>query len=102
MDRVTVCGMTAIDCSVCLNGDVIIRRTEDVLVVGPIGSRKQYTAFIVSLDNDTRRRRIYVCCGCFFGSLKAFKKCVKRNHRWTCHLKDYLAAIAFAKRKLLR
>ena len=45
----------------------------------------------------TKNGDIYVCCGCFEGSLKEFMDKVKETHGNTKYAKEYLACIEVAK-----
>ena len=65
----------------------------DILIVGPIGSRNDYTT-IYHTDKG-----IFVRCGCFRGSLNEFSKKVKETHGESKHAKDYMALIDFVKAK---
>lgn len=67
--------------------------TSDILIVGPIGSRNDYTT-IFHTDKG-----IFVQCGCFKGSLREFEAKVKETHGENKHSKDYLALIDFVKVK---
>ena len=79
-----------------ISSDSVIRRTEHILVVGPIGSRKSFTTFSRSIHG------INVSCGCFEGTIKEFEKRVKETHGESLLAKDYLTAIKLAKSRLLR
>lgn len=79
-----------------ISSDSVIRRTEHILVVGPIGSRKSFTTFSRSIHG------INVSCGCFEGTIQEFEKRVKETHGESLLAKDYLTAIKLAKSRLLR
>lgn len=64
----------------------------DILVVGPIGSRNDYTTFARSKGDG-----IFVFCGCFDGKLSDFEKAVLETHGDSEHGKKYLLAIEFAR-----
>ena len=70
-----------------------LQNTSDVLIVGLIGSRRDYTT-IFHADKG-----VFVRCGCFKGTLDEFEAKVKKNHNGSKHEKDYLALIQFAKIK---
>ena len=57
-------------------GNAYIMSTNDYIVIGPIGSRSDYTTFY--LDKD---RNIYVKCGCFSGTIEEFENAVKETHK---------------------
>ena len=64
------------------------------MVMGPLGSRWDYTTFY--LDNDTN---IWVNCGCFNGSVKEFEKAVNETHKNNELYRDqYLNAINCVKK----
>jgi hypothetical protein len=45
----------------------------------------------------TKNGDIYVCCGCFRGSLKEFEEKVKETHGNTKYAKEYFVCIEAAK-----
>jgi hypothetical protein len=67
--------------------------SQDILTVGPIGSRSSYTT-IIHTDKG-----IYVQCGCFKGTLDEFVSEVKETHQGNKYEKDYLALVEFVKIK---
>ena len=76
-----------------LGGAGKLRKLDDILIVGNIGSRLGYTT-IYNTDNG-----IKVQCGCFFGNIDEFAKKVEETHKDTRHERDYKALIEFAKAK---
>lgn len=72
----------------------VIKSNQDYLVVGPIGSRDDYTTFCRT------KAGIWVCCGCFSGSIDEFLQAVKTKHKGTRYEQDYIAAAEFAKIKV--
>lgn len=86
------------DAWVCSNarigGNAMIRDNASWLIVGPIGSRDDFTTFFSGEDG------IYVSCGCFYGSISEFEKAVEKTHAGTKHEKDYKLAIALAKSRI--
>lgn len=72
----------------------VIKSTQDYLVVGPIGSRDDYTTFYRT------KAGMRVCCGCFNGSIGEFLQAVKTQHKGTRYELDYIAAAEFAKLKV--
>ena len=64
---------------------------DDVLIVGPIGSRSAYTQ-IYRTDNG-----IYVKCGCFFGTISEFASKVHETHQENKYERDYNNLINYAK-----
>ena len=53
----------------------LVRKSEHCLVIGPIGSRNDYTTFTRNKDGE-----IKVKCGCFFGNIPEFLDKVKKTH----------------------
>ena len=70
-----------------------IQSLSDILQVGAIGSRKEYTT-IFHTDKG-----VFVQCGCFRGTLDEFEAKVKETHQGNKHERDYLALIEFVKVK---
>ena len=66
-----------------------------ILVIGPIGSRNDYTTFFQGKD-----RKIYVKCGCFRGDIKEFTAKVEETHGNNHHGKMYKLAIEMAKEQM--
>ena len=64
---------------------------DDVLIVGPIGSRSAHTQ-IYRTDNG-----IYVKCGCFFGTINEFASKVHETHQENKYERDYNNLINYAK-----
>ena len=70
-----------------------LQKSSDILIVGMIGSRNDYTT-IFHTDKG-----VFVRCGCFRGTFEEFESKVKETHQGSKHEKDYLALIQFAKIK---
>ena len=68
-------------------------KLQDILITGPLGSRKAYTA---CYKTD---KGIFVQCGCFIGALDEFVANVKQTHNGNTHERDYLAMLEFVKVK---
>jgi hypothetical protein len=62
------------------------------LVIGPIGSRNDYTMFVRTADNN-----ILVSCGCFTGTIDEFIEKVKETHGDSKFAREYRAAVKLAK-----
>lgn len=74
--------------------DSIIKNTHDVVCIGNIGSRKFYTT-VFNTNNG-----IFVSCGCFFGTLKEFKKRVLITHKDSPqYKKEYLDMIDYIQKR---
>ena len=56
-------------------GDSYVRKSEHCFVIGPIGSRNDYTTFTRNKDGE-----IKVKCGCFFGNIRKFLDKVEKTH----------------------
>lgn len=77
------------DAKVC--GDAHIFEKDHVLVIGPIGSRNDYTTFM-----RNKRGEILVKCGCFLGTADEFLTKVQNTHGDSKHAVVYRAAVALA------
>ena len=75
--------------SIC--SDSYITDSCEYLIVGPVGSRADFTTFSKS------KTSINVVCGCFAGTIDAFEQRVDDTHRDSFHYRDYMNAIKFAK-----
>lgn len=73
-------------------GNAWVYGNADYLLIGPIGSRKGFTTFFKTKDNE-----IYVKCGCFRGDIKEFTNKVEQTHKDNCYAKEYKLAIELAK-----
>ena len=74
-----------------LDGAGKINSVDDILIVGPLGSRSAYT-HIYRTDQG-----VYVKCGCFFGTIDEFAEKVKKTHAGNKYERDYNALIEYAK-----
>ena len=74
-----------------LGGAGKINSIDDILTVGPLGSRSAYTQ-IYRTDKG-----VYVKCGCFFGTIDEFAEKVKKTHAGNMYERDYKALIDYAK-----
>ncbi len=74
-----------------LGGAGKLSSIDDILIVGPIGSRGEYTQ-IYRTDNG-----IYVKCGCFFGTIDEFASKVHETHQGNKYERDYNNLINYAK-----
>ena len=70
-----------------------INGVEDILMVGPIGSRNGYTTIYHT------NKGLFVRCGCFHGTIDEFADKVQETHGGNKHGKSYKALIDFAKTK---
>ena len=117
-----VCGDTQVNGDAHVFGDAIVRGDAKVCgnaqVFGYVrirGDARVYGEAQVSSDADyicfkgfgsesrnttmfkTKNGDIYVCCGCFEGSLKEFSEKVKETHGSSKYAKEYLACVEAAK-----
>ena len=72
-----------------LRGADKMTSVDDILFVGPIGSRADYT-HIYRTDKG-----VYVKCGCFFGTVDEFASRVKDTHGNNKFANQYLKVIDF-------
>ena len=78
-----------------VSGNAEVWKTTHVLVIGPIGSRNDYTTFYRDKDNE-----ITVACGCFLGKLDEFLRRVEEEHGDNKHALVYRAAAETAKAQI--
>lgn len=72
-----------------LLSNAIIVSSQDYLIIGPMGSRTDYTTFYRATSG------IWVRCGCFNGEIEKFKNKVRRTHGDNEYAKEYMDAIEF-------
>ena len=78
-----------------IGGHAEVSKFDHIIVIGPIGSRNDYTTFFRSNDND-----IIVKCGCFRGNLSEFLKKVNETHGDNKYAAEYRVAAEIAKRHI--
>ena len=66
-----------------LEGAGKISSVDDILIVGPMGSRAGY---VQAYHTD---KGIFVKCGCFYGTIAQFRAKVKETHGDNRHAQDY-------------
>ena len=76
-------------------GDAQVFEPWHILVIGPIGSRNDYTTFFYGKDG-----KIHIKCGCFHGDIKEFTAKVEETHGNNHHGKMYKLAIEMAKEQM--
>ena len=81
------------DAEVCDNAE--IKKSENFLTIGPIGSRKDITTFFLTKDNI-----IKVKCGCFLGAIHEFLSKVESTHGNNKHATVYRLAVELAKEQI--
>ena len=73
-------------------GNAEVYNTTHYMVVGPIGSRNEFTTFF-----RTKNFEIKVACGCFLGNIDEFLKKVEHTHGDSKHALVYKAAAELAR-----
>ena len=75
-----------------VSGDAWVYGDADYICFKGFGSVNRNTTMFRTKNGD-----IYVCCGCFKGSLKEFAENVKETHGSSKYAKEYLACVEVAK-----
>lgn len=91
-DNARVYGDTIIYGDTCICDDAWICGDSDYICFKGFGSENRNTIMFKTKNGD-----IYVCCGCFRGSLKEFEEKVKETHGNTKYAKEYFVCIEAAK-----
>ena len=91
-DNACVCGNAQVYDTTCIHCDAQISSNADYICFKGFGSENRKTIMFKTKNGD-----IYVCCGCFEGSLKEFSEKVKETHGNTKYAKEYLACIEVAR-----
>ena len=73
-------------------GDALVYGNADYICLKGFGSKNRSTTMFRTKSGD-----VYVCCGCFKGSLKEFSEKVKETHGSSKYAKEYLACVEAAK-----
>ena len=87
-----VCGDAEVWGNAKVCGDAEVFSVNHILVIGPAGSRSDFTTFFRDKDNE-----ITVKCGCFLGKIDKFLEKVSRTHGDNKHALVYRAAVEVAK-----
>ena len=87
-----ICGNACIGANARIRNNAIVSSTNHILVIGPIGSRKDFITFYRDQDND-----ITVSCGCFNRKIDKFLEKVSQIHGDSKHALTYRAAVELAK-----
>ena len=87
-----VTGQATVTGRATVTGQARVCGEYDHIVIGPMGSRNDYTTFCRAKDGST-----IVACGCFRGYIDEFEAAVKKTHGDNEHGKAYMAAIQFVK-----
>lgn len=90
-----VCGNAEVcgNAKVCGNAEVF--SISHVLVIGPIGSRNDFTTFFRDKDSE-----ITVKCGCFLGKIDKFLEKVSKTHGDSKYAIVYRTAAEIAKQQI--
>lgn len=87
-----VSGNAVVIGSARVSSNAVVNKPSHVIIIGPIGSRNDYTTFCRSKDND-----IIVKCGCFNGNILEFLEKVNETHGNNKYAAEYRAAAEIAK-----
>lgn len=91
-DNARVLGNTQVYDATWIHCDAQISSNADYICFKGFGSENRNTIMFKTKNGD-----VYVCCGCFEGSLKEFEEKVKETHGNTKYAKEYLACVEVAK-----
>ena len=91
-DNARVLGNAQVYDTTWIHCDAQISSNADYICFKGFGSVNRNTTMFKTKNGD-----IYVCCGCFKGSLKEFEEKVKETHGNTKYAKEYLVCIEAAK-----
>ena len=94
-ENAEICGLTTVCGDVYIRKNAYIVSDEDYASVHGFGSENRTTTFFRLKDS----KDIGVKCGCFYGTLKEFKKRVKTMHGSSKYAKEYLHIIKAIKAK---
>ena len=90
----TIHGTTEICGRALLNRNTDISKSDQFIIIGPLGSRNDYTTFYRNTDGV-----IMASTGCFGGTLDEFKNAVKEKHKSNKRRRNnYLQAIKYVKK----
>ena len=87
-----VCDNARVGGNAYIKENAYITSSDDLLCVGQLGSRNDYTTFY--LDKD---KSIHVSCGCFNGTIEEFENKVEETHGDNKYGKQYEKIINFVK-----
>jgi hypothetical protein len=89
-----VYGNARVSGSARVSGDAQVCLPQDILMIGPIGSRNGTTTFYRTNGNG-----VSVACGCFTGTLKEFADKVEETHSDSLYGREYNCAIKLAEER---
>lgn len=79
-----------------VSGDTRINSNKDFIIIGPIGSRSDFTTFYKNKDKN-----VCVRCGCFSGTMDEFLAAVQKTHGDNRFGREYRLAAELAKAHIL-
>ena len=79
-----------------VGGNAHINSNKDFIIIGPIGSRSEFTTFHKNVDGI-----VCVTCGCFLGSVDEFIEAVQETHGDNRFGREYRIAAELAKAHIL-
>ena len=79
-----------------VSGDAHINSNKDFIIIGPIGSRSDFTTFHKNVDGI-----VCVRCGCFSGTVDEFLAAVQKTHGANRFGREYRIAAELAKAHIL-
>lgn len=91
-DNARVLGNAQVYGTIWIHCDAQISSNADYICFKGFGSENRNTIMFKTKNGD-----VYVSCGCFTGSLRAFMDKVKETHGNTKYAKEYLACVEVAK-----
>ena len=92
-DKAWVFGDAQVSGDACASDNAHITNINDYIVIGPIGSRNDFTTFYLTKDKE-----IMVSCGCFNDTIDEFIKAVNKTYKNNDkYKKQYLSTITYAK-----
>lgn len=91
-DNAWISGNVYIYNNACICGNGWVSANADYICFKGFGRENRNTTMFRTKDRD-----VFVCCGCFTGSLKEFSEKVKETHGNSKYAKEYLACIEVAK-----
>ena len=89
-------GNAWVDGNAWVGGDAHINSNKDFIIIGPIGSRSDFTTFHKNVD-----RIVCVRCGCFSGTMDEFLEAVQETHGDNRFGREYRIAAELAKTHIL-
>ena len=104
-----VSGKADVSGNACVSGDACvynnakiysnahITKINDYIVIGPIGSRNDFTTFYLTKDKE-----IMVSCGCFNDTIDEFIKAVNETHRYNDKYKNDYNTVSECVKMLLK